>query len=398
MKGTLRSILVGVALYSLAASAVADQIFVDPESSTIQIAIDAACDGDEIIVAPGTYHEAIDLLGKAVMLRSAQGPELTIIDASGKDSSVVLCDKDETSATVIEGFTLTGGTGTYSSSFYHGGGLFVRLSAPTIRDCIFEGNVAEAGGGVSLYVAWPTIEGCIFRNNEATFGGDRGGGGLHSLSSYPVIVNCVFAGNLASGPASGGGVAITNGQPEIIGCLFSGNEGLCGGGLRNDSSKPAIVNCTFVGNVSRYEDCGAAMYSYGNNAEAVVTGCIFWDNYDGANGVPIVDYFYGADTSVFASLVQGGWDGSGSGNIDADPLFVNAANGDLRLLSGSPCIDAGDTAAFLEFGLDCDLDGNPRPVDGGQGGGDGGFSLMRRRYRIMAPLPVVDMGAYEYQP
>jgi hypothetical protein len=310
----------------------------------------------------------------------------------------VLCNTDETSATVIDGFTLTGGTGTYSAGYYHGGGLFARSSSPSIRNCIFEGNVAEAGGGVSLYVAWVTIESCVFENNEATFGGNRGGGGLHILSCSPTVVNCAFIENLASGPASGGGVGLMGGYPEIIGCLFAGNEGLFGGGLRNDSGKPTIVNCTFIGNISRYEDCGAGMYSYGNNAEASVINCIFWGNYDGADGVPIVDYFYGAETSVFHSNVQGGWDGAGGGVIDADPLFVDAANGDLRLMPGSPCIDAGDTAAFLEFGLDHDLDGNPRPVDGSQGGGDGGPMLLRRWHRVFIPPPRVDMGAYEYQP
>jgi hypothetical protein len=59
--------------------------------------------------------------------------------------------------------------------------------------------------------------------------------------------------------------------------------------------------------------------------------------------------------------VQGGW--SGTGNIDADPLFVNAAGGDLRLASDvSPCVDAGDNNTP---GLPAtDLAGNPRVVDG----------------------------------
>jgi hypothetical protein len=69
--------------------------------------------------------------------------------------------------------------------------------------------------------------------------------------------------------------------------------------------------------------------------------------------------------------VQGGWDGEG--NIDADPLFVDAAIGDLRLQAGSPAIDAGDQA-LLPAGITTDLDGNPRVVGAN-----------------------VDMGAYEFQ-
>ena len=70
----------------------------------------------------------------------------------------------------------------------------------------------------------------------------------------------------------------------------------------------------------------------------------------------------------------GGWNSSvgtdGGGNIDADPLFLNAAGGDLHIQSGSPCIDAGTSSGAP----DDDLDGNPRPSGSGY-----------------------DMGAYEYQ-
>ncbi len=93
----------------LAASGSADIINVGPGDS-IQAAIDAAVDGDEIVVAPGTYFETIDFLGKAITLRSSNGPEVTIIDAQGV-GSVVTCDSGEGPGTVLEGFTITGGTG-----------------------------------------------------------------------------------------------------------------------------------------------------------------------------------------------------------------------------------------------------------------------------------------------
>ena len=84
--------------------------------ATIQACIDAAQDGDECVVAPGTYHELIDFLGKAITLRSSDGPELTIIDAGpvadpGTGKPVVRCDSGEGPDTVLKGFTITGGTG-----------------------------------------------------------------------------------------------------------------------------------------------------------------------------------------------------------------------------------------------------------------------------------------------
>ena len=66
----------------------------------IQAAVDAASDGDEIIVMPGTYtstaDEVVDMLGKAVWLHSSAGAELTIIDGE-ETRRVILCDTQETS-------------------------------------------------------------------------------------------------------------------------------------------------------------------------------------------------------------------------------------------------------------------------------------------------------------
>ena len=95
------------------ASASAAIINVPGDFPTIQGAINAAAvSGDEIIVAPGTYPEAINFLGKAINLHSASGdPSNTIIDGTGKNNSVVLCISGEGPGTILEGFTITGGVG-----------------------------------------------------------------------------------------------------------------------------------------------------------------------------------------------------------------------------------------------------------------------------------------------
>ena len=78
----------------------------------VQDAIAAAVDSDEIVVAPGAYGEALDLLGKAVHLLSSDGPAVTTLDATGLGASVVRCVSGEGPQTILEGFTITGGTGT----------------------------------------------------------------------------------------------------------------------------------------------------------------------------------------------------------------------------------------------------------------------------------------------
>ena len=107
----------------------------------------------------------------------------------------------------------------------------------------------------------------------------------------------------------------------------------------------------------------------------IMTNCILW-----GNSTPKILDEEGAETTITFSNVEGGWTGSGGNNIDVDPLFVDAPDGNLRLLPNSPCIDAGDNGSVLES-VTTDLDGKPRVIDGNLDG-----------------TVIVDMGAYESQP
>ena len=109
--------------------------------TTIQSAINAAVDGDVIVVASGTYSENIDFLGKAITLRSSDGPAVTTINGSGT-GSVVQCVSGEGPGTVLEGFTITGGNAN------NGGGMLNLGTSPTVNNCIFESNNAADRGGV----------------------------------------------------------------------------------------------------------------------------------------------------------------------------------------------------------------------------------------------------------
>ena len=155
----LRSVVALVAV-TMGGTTVADIINVGPGDS-IQAAIDAAVDGDEIIVAPGTYFETINFLGKAVTVRSSDGPGVTVIDAQGS-GSVVTCGSGEGPDTVLDGFTITGGNGTGIG----GGGMFDSGSSPTVTNCSFSGN---SGGGNSLLYCPPPRPPCPTDSNDDGF-------------------------------------------------------------------------------------------------------------------------------------------------------------------------------------------------------------------------------------
>ena len=364
----------------------ADTIYVDDDNCpgpgdgskvepycSIQTAIDNAVDTDEIIVVEGTYFEAINFVGKAITLRSANpdDPDVvaaTIIDGTGF-FHVVQCVSGEGPDTVLSGFVITGGNANGSSPDDRGGGMYNFVSSPMVTNCSFSGNSASSwGGGMHNRDGSPTVTRCSFSGNTAQLGG-----GMFNVNSSPTVSNCAFSENTATASSGGGMGNIDGSSPTVSNCAFIGNtSGNNGGGMANmgEGNSPTVTNCTFSGNSATY---GGGIY---NSGSPTVTNCVLWGNSPNEiSGIaPIVAY----------SNVQGGW--PGTGNIDADPLFVDPNNGNLRLSPGSPCIDAGDNTAVPED-INTDLDGNPRFVDDPEtkdtGNGD---------------PPIVDMGAYEFQP
>jgi len=166
----------------------------------------------------------------------------------------------------------------------------------------------------------------------------------------------------------------------VTNCAFSGNSAVnAGGGMYGvNSSSPTVTNCTYIGN-SAMNGHALAFDSSGQMlpSDLTMTNCILWD---GGDEIWNND---GSTVTITYTDVQDSF--PGTGNIDADPLFVDPVNGDFRLSPGSPCIDAADNTA-VPVDIITDLDGNPRFVDDpdtpDSGNGD---------------PPIVDMGAYEFQ-
>jgi len=281
----------------------------------------------------------------------------------------------------LDGFTISGGNADLLDSINEnkGGGMHNDGVSPTVRNCIFRGNAALfSGGGMLNTGSSVTVEDCTFEANTAKWGGGMYclGGGTPSIinsrfiqnssefkgggmtnSASVIVQGCLFDNNESD---YGGGIYNGNNAPTITGCIFRGNAatGTGGGAIANSvDTTPTITNCTFYGN-SAYLDRGGALYNR-ENADPIVKNCILWDNStDPANEV--LDFDAESTSTVTYSCVEGGH--AGTGNIGADPLFVNAAGGDLHLQSTgghwtaggwvadaatSPCADAGDpTSAY----------------------------------------------------
>ena len=105
---TLLAILAAAVLVGGSDAGEAATIRVPGDQPTIQAGIDAASDGDTVLVAPGTYFENIDFKGKGITVRSSSGPEVTVIDGN-QTGQVVRFDSGETIDSIIEGFTITNG-------------------------------------------------------------------------------------------------------------------------------------------------------------------------------------------------------------------------------------------------------------------------------------------------
>jgi len=228
-------------------------INVPGDQPTIQAGINAAVNGDEVVVAPGTYFETINFLGKAITVRSTDPIDSDIVAATIIDGTgffhVVQCVNHEGPDTVLNGFTITGGNANGPFPDNLGGGMYNNGSSPTVTNCTFSGNSAIFGGGMYNVSSSPTVTHCTFSENSVIHPDGIGfGGGMRNLRSNPIVTNCTFTRN--STDSLGGGMANWTSNPTVTNCMFSGNTaGNLGGGISTRySNNPKVTNCTFSEN------------------------------------------------------------------------------------------------------------------------------------------------------
>ncbi len=307
----MKTVAVLFAILTLPAIALSATIYVPDDYPTIQNAIDKARHGDTVIVRPGTYVENIDFMGKIIVVRSEQGPDVTTIDGN-QEGSVVTFQNGEWADAVLMGFEITNGSGLWG---YEGGGIYCESSSPTIKNNI--NTVRDYGGGIYCTVSSATIVNNMIINNTA-----RDGGAIYSRYSSPMISNNIIKGN--SAVYSGGGIYCWLSSPKISDNIIMENDGMWGGGIDCNDCSGMIGNNILVRNNASSYDGGGIVCIY---SSTVITRNIIVDNISHKKGGGI---YLGRDdcTPVISNNVisRNIANGSGGGICcydDSSPILSN---------------------------------------------------------------------------
>ncbi len=243
---------------------------------TIQSAIDAADNGDTILVADGTYsgdgNRNIELRGKILTVLSQNGPDQCLIDftdSGSSDEKGFYCHQNETNLTTIQGFTFT------NSSISAGYCIYCFEASPMIIDCV---GVGCPGGGVLMVRSNTQVIDSTFTDNDFNYGS-----ALSFRYSDVEIVNCHISRNSAYMSCSGISIlegTVTISDSEIIGNTASDESG---GGVDSSGCIITLSRCTIQGNSS--SSSGGGVYCQGGNL--TISGCTIQGNRasEGGGGV-----------------------------------------------------------------------------------------------------------------
>jgi hypothetical protein len=389
----------------------------------IQDAVDAAQDGDTILVGPGDYVLSNPVtVTKAIRLQSTDGPSQTFLTGKGAwclaiSNALAVADgfsfRPATTTAPRGGAALTGGTiqncnftnfyvGSPAGAVFMSGGVLsnsivtyqrypsagVAVSGgdgALITDCLVVGgqhpgtgtgvwltnshlqNSVISGvpgstqdGGPALAAYSSSVVGCTISNNLSL-----PAGGAYLENSF--MDRCIVTHNTGGGECSGGGgvlevnSVIRNSLIASNSLTFSAAEPSCGSlGGGVYMRGGSLVNCTVVGNSAQVIANGTGGGG-GVYAETLsdITNSIIYFNWAGSASS---NWFNNAHITFYNSCSAPDPNTAGAGSISQDPQFVDFANGNYHLSASSPCIGAGRFAPWMAGTQD--LDGNPRTTNG----------------------------------
>jgi hypothetical protein len=361
-------------------------IRVPDDFSTIQGAIDYARSGEIVEVGPGTYRGDgnwdIDFRGKAIIVRSSDGADSTIIDCKGSEGHRgFYFHGGEGGDSVLRGFTIVGATvpgyiippdsTSWSSSPVNpvGAGIYCEFSSPVIIDCVIKECHTELGGGIGVVSGSPVVIDCVIENCRAggagaAITGGRGAGigltrgsnaailhtqiknnsayydslgaGIFCWRSSAYFANCVISHNSAQGDVDGGGAFCggSSAHIEFENCVISNNTAEVGGGLcagyGSDGTVESVIitNCTIAHNslsTAQAFTAGGGVHSV--SSDITIRNSIVWYN----DGVAVMLIAPASISPVLYSCIEGGY--PGQGNIDKEPLFASPSGSDYHLQS-----------------------------------------------------------------
>ncbi len=383
--------LAAVALAVSVLPAAAEYYFVSADGlgdfPTIQAAVDAAVDGDVILLTAGTFtgdgNRDIVVPSKNIAILSQDDdPTLCIIDCEGSARAE------------HRGFHFTS-TGTGSAELYgiavingyttsNGGGIWIEDASPRLENCavgscVVVGSSLKGGG---IYVegisASPTIIDCIFTGNTADYGGGIGIGSGGYFEGCTVIDN--------TGEYIAGGIYIASNFPlEFVECEIVSNTGWKAGGLRMAGNQTTLTDCVIARNDSEWSHSGGIWLQSGD-----VVGCTIVDNTSAIQGANVTclagtgtlencivafgaggdgDGIYAAEgyqpTVICCDVYGNAGDDYGgeltdqtgiNGNIMQDPEICGIGFEDYQLFDTSPCLPGGNGCGVLmgALGVGCD--------------------------------------------
>ena len=328
---------------------------------TIQRGITVAVSGDTVVVLAGVYrgtgNKALDFGGRAITVKSQDGPETTVIDCQGSGRAFYF-HNGESVASIVDGLTLTGGNST------QGGAIYCVGSSPTINGCVISSNTTSSTTSGIVYCyngSNAVLSGCTIKGNTGNSSAVR------FDNSAGQVINCLLVGN-SSGTGAGGAIRCDNGYKTTVvrNCtVVSNSSGSSGGGLWVKTAYAQVSNSIFWGNAA----------TSGGSQMSVTSPSTLTVNYsDVSGGRPGVS---GTGTAVW-----------GSGNLNTDPNFADPNSGDYQLKStrgrywpehevwvldtvSSVCIDAGDPNS----GYDLEPQPNGSRINMGSDGGTAYASL-----------------------